>query len=126
MPLCLVQPQLEPLHRFLGSVRPQHFDQRRRAANERRLAGGLMGVLRECAHAWQMNMHMRVNKTGKHVLIGRVKDLRSRRRQNVRLDARYPLVRAPNVRKVPFSGGDDFAAFHQHRHKPLLAPASPL
>ena len=44
----------------------KHFDERRRAADKRGLAGRFVGVLGKRAHERQINMHMRIDEAGEN------------------------------------------------------------
>ena len=123
--LGFAQPQLEPRHRLLAAVRPQHLDQGRRAAHQRGLAGRLVRILGERAHARQIDVHVRVDEAGKDVLAGGVNDFRAGRRRDVWLDARDGLVGAEDVGHVALSGGDDFAVLDEQRHARFVNPAPP-
>src|ERR1039457_3635595 len=81
-----------------------------------------MRIFGERAHAWQIDMHVRINEAGEDVLAARVNDLGARRRRDVWLDARNGLVGAVDVCDVAISGGDDFAVLDEQSHARFVNP----
>ena len=55
-------PQFVRFQRIVGAAGADHFDQRRRAADQRRAAGGSVGVFGERAHERQINVDVRIDE----------------------------------------------------------------
>jgi len=60
-------PQFERLHRIIGPAGAAHFDQSCRPADQCRAAGRIVRVLCIGAHKRQIDVHVRVDETGKDI-----------------------------------------------------------
>ena len=109
-------PKFETLQRVVLAAGAAHFDERRRAADERSLAAGHVGVLRKRAHERQINVDMRINEAGENKFPFRVNHLRAVRWREVAVNVRDGFVFAQDVGHVAFARGHDFAIFNQYAH----------
>jgi hypothetical protein len=74
---CLRHPQFESVrHHILVFCGTRHLDNRRCSADQRGFACRLVSLFGECAHKRQIDMHVRVDETGKDILAARVDDSR--------------------------------------------------
>ncbi len=112
----LRHPCFKTRERIVLPRRTAHFDERGGPADQRRLAGGFVRVLRERSHEGQINVDVRVDEAGEDEFPVRVNHLRARRRRDVAVDARDGIAFAPDVGGVAFAGGDDVTVFNQQAH----------
>ena len=96
----LTEPKLECFEWFLFPARADHLNKSRRPADQRGATCRLMRVLRRSAHERQIDMHMRVDKTGEDILSCRVNNLTLVRHIQIPADACDRLVLAVNIRDV--------------------------
>jgi hypothetical protein len=116
IPLRLPQPQLERLHRFLRAPGANHFDKRRRAADQCRFARRFMRVFGKGAHEGQINVHVRIDEPWKNVLPARIDDLSAGGRFEVPAYSGNRFVLAKNVGHVPFTRRNYLAILDEERH----------
>jgi hypothetical protein len=117
--LRLGAPQLERVPGLVRGTGADHLDQRRRAARQRRPAGGGVVVGCEGAHEGQVDVHVRVDEPGEDELAGRVHDLgagRERLRVDRGLDAGDRFPGAVDVGGIVIGGRNDAAVLDQERH----------
>ena len=110
-------PKLKCLDRIVCSRRATHFDQSCRSTDQSRLAGRLVVVLGVGAHERQVDMNMRVNKSGKHQFPGSINgfdgiivDLQ------VGSDGRDRFIGHMDIGHVVVGGRDNSPVFDQQRH----------
>jgi hypothetical protein len=121
--LRFAEPKFKCFERFFVATWTDHFDKRRRPANERGLAGGFVRVFRERSHERQINVDMRIDEPGKNIFASGVDDFRSRRGWRSRLgcgdllfNACDGFVFAEDVSDVTFARSNDFTVFDEKRH----------
>ena len=93
-----------------------HFDERRRAADERRPAARVVVVFRKRAHERQIDVHVRIDEPGKHVLAAGVDHLGAARRRQVAADRGDRFAFAQDVGDVLIGCRGDLAVFDEKRH----------
>src|SRR5438093_5577801 len=103
------KPQFKCAH---GSVSPgwtNHLDESGGAADQRRFAGGFVGVLGESAHERQINVHVRVDETREDHFTRGVDHFGVGWSCEIARNAADGLAFAENVRHVRFAGGNNSA-----------------
>ncbi len=111
-------PQLIRLQRVIGPAGTNHFDERRRAAHQRGAAGRGIRVLGVGAHERQVNVYVRIDEAGEHVLargVDRLQPWLSRHIQ-IPLNARNRLIAAVDIGDVVVRGGNDSAVGDEQGH----------
>ena len=111
--LGLGLPELERRHRLVRLSGADHLDQRRRTAGQRCLARRRVVIDSVGAHERQIDVHVRVDESRKHVFAARVDDFGSgsdELRIDVWLDPRDRLVLGVDIAREVFRGRDDPAA----------------
>ena len=93
-----------------------HFDERRRSADERRPAARVVVVFGERAHERQIDMHVRIDESRKHILAGGIDDFGAARRRQVVADRGDRFAFAEDVGNVLVGCRGDLAVFDKKRH----------
>ena len=110
-------PKLKGAQRPLAPGWADHLDQSCRAAHQRRPTGGLVGVLGECPHERQINMHVRIDKARENKFPAGIDDLGARRRRDVLIDSCDSLVLTKDVGDVALIVSNNFSILNKQWHR---------
>ncbi len=111
--VCEAPPVVVALAEVLVPARGEHLDVGRRAADQRGLRAGGVGVLAGRAHEGQVDVHVRVDEAGEHVLPAGVDHLGAWRGSQVPAERGDHLALAQDVRLDAAARRDDLAVPYQ-------------